>query len=371
MILMIKFKKVFALSLVSLLMVGCNNQITNNNTNQDNQGSSVENNTNDDNNNDNKTNNTEKNVKVVSASNKTMQYETYKTEYVSIKKPKNWKVQEDLTTYGNYVIRIYDPNNEDYQIFFNLKIDGFTKSKEAKNYYATWQKNSPQALLPALQPATVEHYFELFDSINQIIKSRNNNVSYYPALKNFTKLAVLGKSSAGGDIIRANYTGVKSKLAEGLFTATIKDVGTIKNGNLDVGYYIVYYTAFITTPKDELINYESNLLDCLKSLSFTSKFETGFYNELKQNNQTANFNRAQAQSISEGIMDSWNKRQKSLDIQSQKSSDATLGYERVYDTETGDIYKAYNGFSDDYKGSRYKTISDSQYTEPIAGYIEK
>ena len=61
----------------------------------------------------------------------------------------------------------------------------------------------------------------------------------------------------------------------------------------------------------------------------------------------------------------------SYDIISQKQSDATLVYERVYDTETGEIYKAYNGFTDDYSGDRYKTITDNMYTSPISGYIEK
>ena len=56
---------------------------------------------------------------------------------------------------------------------------------------------------------------------------------------------------------------------------------------------------------------------------------------------------------------------------SQKQSDATLGYERVYDTETGEIYKAYNGFTDDYDGERYKSITDNMYTKKTSGYIEK
>ena len=43
----------------------------------------------------------------------------------------------------------------------------------------------------------------------------------------------------------------------------------------------------------------------------------------------------------------------------------------VYDTDTGDIYKAYNGFTDDYKGERYKSITDNMYTEKTSGYIEK
>ena len=39
--------------------------------------------------------------------------------------------------------------------------------------------------------------------------------------------------------------------------------------------------------------------------------------------------------------------------------------------ENGEIYKAYNGFTDDYTGERYKSISDDMYTKPTDGYIEK
>lgn len=56
---------------------------------------------------------------------------------------------------------------------------------------------------------------------------------------------------------------------------------------------------------------------------------------------------------------------------SQKQSDATLGYERVYDTKTNEIYKAYNGFNDEYDGERYKPVTDDMYLEKTSGYIEK
>lgn len=57
---------------------------------------------------------------------------------------------------------------------------------------------------------------------------------------------------------------------------------------------------------------------------------------------------------------------------SQKQSDATFGYERVYDTETGEIYKATTGFTDVYDGKRYKEVTDdNMYAVPISGYIEK
>ena len=67
----------------------------------------------------------------------------------------------------------------------------------------------------------------------------------------------------------------------------------------------------------------------------------------------------------------WLARSRSADIARQKFSDATLGYERVYDTETGEIYKAYNGFTDEYAGSRYQPVSDDMYTQGWSGYIEK
>ena len=93
-------------------------------------------------------------------------------------------------------------------------------------------------------------------------------------------------------------------------------------------------------------------------------------NELKQ--KTINKLRPKIyDEISDMIMDSWNKRNNSYDIISQKQSDATLGYERVYDTETNEIYKAYNGFTDDYSGNRYKPITDDMYTSAVSGYIEK
>ena len=55
---------------------------------------------------------------------------------------------------------------------------------------------------------------------------------------------------------------------------------------------------------------------------------------------------------------------------SQKRSDATLGYERVQDTETGEFYRAENGFTDWYHGTRYRPATESSaYLSPVSGYI--
>lgn len=50
-------------------------------------------------------------------------------------------------------------------------------------------------------------------------------------------------------------------------------------------------------------------------------------------------------------------------------SDATMGFERVVDTETGEIYQTDSGFTDWYDGQRYKTATDDQYTEAVVGWF--
>ena len=42
----------------------------------------------------------------------------------------------------------------------------------------------------------------------------------------------------------------------------------------------------------------------------------------------------------------------------------------TYDTQTGEIYRAYSGFND-LGSDRYLPVSDDMYTLPVAGYITK
>ena len=107
--------------------------------------------------------------------------------------------------------------------------------------------------------------------------------------------------------------------------------------------------------------------------------KSGIQAAISAANQASNETVALAMQISQNfnetmdaMMSSWESRNKSQDILSQKQSDAILGYERVYDTETGEIYKATNGFSDVYDGERYRSVTeDDMYAQPISGYIEK
>ena len=318
--------------------------------------------------------NPDKNIKIVKSEASKIELEDYSTREFSIKKPKGWKV-DTLGDYIHYTIKVYNPDNPTYQFFFNMKTEGYNKSEDAKKWQQKYYPNSMFAKTSVIATKDTEGFYKIFNDLGPL----NNTSSFtFPTLTDFTVSENLGRGVLGGDMLRATFKDENDKEGEGIFTAYVYDVGSyyvnenIMSGKkIDIQYLNVYDAIFISTPKDEFIDYEDVLNTIASSLSFTSTFIDGFNRE--QDAVMKNFQqiRAIGNQISDGIMDSWNKRNKSLDIISQKQSDATLGYERVYDTETNEIYKAYNGFTDEYDGERYKAITDDMYLNKTSGYIEK
>ena len=300
--------------------------------------------------------------------------EDYSNDLFNMKIPKGWKV-DTLGDYIHYTIKVYDPSNPLYQFFLNLKTEGYNKSQDAKNWQQKYYPDSMFAKTSVLDNPTTEGFYKIFNDLGTL----NNTSSFtFPVLNNFTVTSNLGANSLGGDILRATFTDNSGEAGEGIFMAYVYDVGSyyvneniISGKQIDIYYLNVYDAIFMTTPKDEFINWESTLNSIFSSLQFTDTFLNGYNSE--QDSVMKNFQsiRNIGNQISDSIMSSWESRSASYDIMSQKQSDATLGYERVYDTETNEVYKAYNGFTDDYDGTRYKAIDDSMYTKGISGYIEK
>ena len=316
----------------------------------------------------------EANVKIREVETKTIKYTDFDNGLIKMKIPEGWKV-DVLGDYIHYTVKVYDSNRPTYQFFFNLKTEGYNKSEDAKAFQQKYYPNDIFAKNPVIADKTTEGFYKIFNELGPL----NNTSSFtFPTLTDFTVVENLGTGLLGGDILRATFKDAEGKEAEGLFTAYVYDAGpyyvneNIMSGKqIDIYYLSVYDAIFITAPKDELIEWEDTLNTVASSLEFTDTFMSGFNMQQDAVMQTFQNVRSICNQITAGIMDSWEKRSKTYDIMSQKQSDATLGYERVYDTDTGDIYKAYNGFTDDYDGDRYKTITDDMYTEKPSGYIEK
>ena len=318
--------------------------------------------------------NPDRKVKIVDSEIKNIVLEDYSTNEFKIKKPKGWKV-DVLGDYIHYTIKVYNPERPTYQFFINLKTEGYNKSEEAKRWQQKFYPNDIFAKASVIEDKTTEGFYKIFNDLGTL----NNNATFtFPTLTDFTVIENIGKGVLGGDVLRASFKDAEGKDAEGLFTAYVYDAGPyyvsedfLSTKQIDIYFLSVYDAIFYTAPKDDFINWEDTLSTVASSLEFTDTFVNGFNNQ--QDAVMKNFQniRNVGNQITDGIMDSWEKRNKSYDIMSQKQSDAILGYERVYDTETNEVYKAYNGFTDDYSGKRYKSITDDMYTDKVVGYIEK
>ena len=313
-------------------------------------------------------------LKIKESETKNITFTDFDNGLVKLKLPEGWKV-DVLGDCIHYTIKVYNPEKPIYQFFFNMKTEGYNKSEDAKRWQQKYYPNSMFAKTSVIATKDTEGFYKIFNDLGTL---NNTSKFTFPTLTDFTVTDNLGKGSLGGDMLRATFKDANGNEGEGIFTAYVYDVGPsyvyeniVSGKQIDIQYLNVYDAIFITAPKDELIEWEDTLNTICSSLDFTDTFINGFYKE--QDAVMKNFQQIReiGNQISAGIMDSWEKRNKSFDIMSQKQSDATLGYERVYNTDTGEIYKAYNGFTDDYDGTKYKAITEDMYTEKTSGYIEK
>ena len=327
-------------------------------------------------NSDNKLDFSDNNSKFIIKENKTktIKYTDFDNGLVKMKIPEGWKV-DVLGDYIHYKIKAYDPQRPTYQFFFNMKTEGYNKSQEAKSFQQKYYPDSLFAKTSVIEGKNTEGFYKIFNDLGTL---NNTSLFTFPILNDFTVVENLGTGVLGGDILRATFKDADGKDAEGLFTAYVYDAGPyyvyeniISGKQIDIYYLNVYDAIFITAPKDEFIDWQETLSTISSSLEFTDTFMSGFNTQQDAVMQNFQSVRNICNQITDGIMDSWEKRSASYDIMSQKQSDATLGYERVYDTETNEIYKAYNGFTDDYDGERYKSITDDMYSKQTSGYIEK
>ncbi len=305
------------------------------------------------------------------------------TEAFTMQIPDGWEMRYGWDGEKMMLIRVYDPENPVNQIFYATDMVPFMKSAAGAEAYAvTGTTTFSEA--PILDPPTNETLFRQIPKLRkyylETIKSEAS-AAMIPEIYGFELLETLPAGSAfnsdslDDSIVYGTFrTADGSAEGEGIGFASIVDLFGYMQSPLygvDISYYNVYNFTAITAAKDEFVNYEDILCRSFASLQLKQEFVAKM---IRNSEQAFSYYEQIAASITASYYNynaAWLARSQSADISRQKFSDATLGYERVYDTETGDIYKAYNGFTDDYTGSRYQPISDDMYTQGWSGYIEK
>lgn len=305
-----------------------------------------------------------------------IKYSQYNNGDFSMKIPEGWVVE---TVKGNnYAIRVYNPENENYQLFYFYSLGGFLKNKEAKQYYQIYSNISSSGFenLPVLDPGTVENVYKKWMTAIGYAKSNLEGYSNFnfPILYSYkakeyfelnSKLEEILKNKTDGNVIRAEYTDtVGDNKFEGMFSAVIVDM----NNDDTKLPYAVYNLAGITAEKGKLIDWETVLVECFKSIKFNDKYVKNFDDENGESLVVKITDELQI--IGEALEASWNNRQIDDDILFQKQLDLKQNVERVYNLQSGKIYLVKKGWFSNYVGDEYAMITDDMYAKPVNGKIE-
>ena len=291
------------------------------------------------------------------------------TEF-SMNIPEGWSVKSSAMYTGMFhAIHVFDPENPVNQIFFMLKMEPLFSDENSRAMMAL--SSDLFGKYPILTNVSTQGVFEIFP---QFAEAMNATADYadiqtpyiadFSVTESFECTKGMSSVAISPSILRADFT-QDGTAGEGMFTA---DVVPFAMGT-GMGYYSVYNLTVLSAEKGTFQDWQPTLNKVLSSLNYTPEFQSFAMSQSNQGAATSQSLSQSASEMSDSIMSSWENRNRSQDITSQKQSDATLGYERIVDTETGNIYKIDNGFTDWYDGSRYKSITDDQYTDSVEAVI--
>ena len=280
--------------------------------------------------------------------------------------PEGWTVEAATSNAGMFhALRAYDPACSVNQILYILKteplfVDDFLR--DSFSYY-----DRIYASCPVMPEESVAGYFTVLPQHLAALAASESFYSdlHFPQYENFTVMETFDATgSLGGTagVLRVEFTqdGIE---AEGMCSAELVPFPIPGLG----GYYMAYSTTIISAEKGMFQNWEDILTRSLGSLDYSSSYTSSAMAQSDAAVQQSQQLSQSANEMQDAIMSSWESRNTSQDIISQKQSDATMGFERVMDTETGKIYQTDNGFTDWYDGERYTAITDDQYTEAVVG----
>ena len=291
--------------------------------------------------------------------------------------PEGWEV----STAGYdmmYWIRIYDPVNLNLQVFTLLKTECLLSNSASKQFYENLRGLDLYSMFADMIVCEkVDDFYTQFMDFCAFMATYEQTyhgfeypqISSFETIEKFPLNSSFSSYAIDDSVIHGKFTNTLSQESgEGMFT------GSLVHGFDYQGYgcNMMYNINAATANYGQYSEYEELLSTILSSVSYTDTFVQTVLTDTSIKAAGASALNSTLQQTTDIITDGWYSREKTYDIISEKYSDATLGYERVYDVETGDIYKAYNGFTD-ISGidEYYLPVTDDMYSSPVAGYIER
>ena len=137
----------------------------------------------------------------------------------------------------------------------------------------------------------------------------------------------------------------------------------------------------VTAPVGELEEIEPALTECLGSFGFESSYVQQAIGLSNEQTRQLKEQLRQIEAAHDAMMQAWYAREQAHDIAFQKLSDSIMGYDRLYDSSTGEIYRADLDFYDSYNLNRYEysnsnlqridSSSQQYYLQGVDYYITK
>ena len=291
--------------------------------------------------------------------------------------PKGWAVSSGGFDMLHW-IHACDPKRPELGVFTLLKTECLLMNRASKSFY--WEKRGFGLYAMFAEMIVVEKVEDLYAQFMPFCAfAAKWEKSYqgfaFPQIADFELVekkparTMMSGVALDDAVLRGTFTDPLTKRrGEGLFTGTL--CRGVVMGN--VGCNIMYNISGVTAPAGEFGDHAATLAKVIGSVRYSDAFEA---TAMKDMQIKAAGNALLAQTMretSELVTRGWEERQKGFDARVGKRADATMGYERVVEKDSGKVYRAYNGFLDGSDArKRFEAASDEAYSRPLSGYIEK
>lgn len=289
--------------------------------------------------------------------------ESYNGGFFSIKKPNGWDIitAGQCTLFGFYM---RDRRSDLNQVFYFGSVGPIYMSQQQKNIDLNYMRMGGYRVqwseMPVISPFTPINFIRQWHTIVSTSIARQY-MQPLPQLRNLRVISVQpAYSGIGGgastSLIRAVFE-KNGRVGEGLFLVTTAPFMAFHGGPGGGTGYGLQITG-ITAEKKDFRRLRPLLIQAVQSFNMSRQYISQCMQTQRQTYAGIMKAGQTLREASDIIVKGWEARTKTYDILSEKYSDAILGYERLYDPDTGDVYTFNNGFYDKYR------LNPNQYNKP-------
>ena len=285
----------------------------------------------------------------------TVEWEQYATEAFTLIIPKGWKVEYSADL-NQVSLSVKHPTNA---------ITGISMIDRG-NVYKTLEGAQMMGRTFYIESGTVQEFFEKsFADTTQYFTVQSSAV---PADYQVLQQARPNSTINDYRTLYATFS-ENGREGEGMYSALIFAGQDVYMNGGNYGMWEVDFVHYCFAPQGELKNWLPVFVQMMKSFNYTQEYIYAW----QQANSTTSTPDSGSGSTDD-VLQAFEERSEQDTIIQEKRSDMIGEYERVYDNDSGKIYRAYNGFLEDIGGSnqsRFTPITDHQYTEGFSGWIDK